>query len=115
MFEKLQKILSNVDADYSDIRYEIKKDTVISFNGKELTKIGSNSTDGYVLRVLKNGGLSSVAFTKENDSEKAVNTAMENAQLIAKNIEKPIEFAQTEVVRDIFIPELKEDPPQIPM
>lgn len=113
MFEKLQKILSNVDADYSDIRYEIKKDTVISFNGKELTKIGSNSTDGYVLRVLKNGGLSSVAFTKESDSEKAVHTAIENAQLIAKNIEKPIEFAQTEVVKDIFIPELKEDPRKI--
>jgi len=115
MFEKLQKILSNVDADYSDIRYEIKKETVISFNGKELTKIGSNSTDGYVLRVLKNGGLSSVVFTKENDSEKAVNTAMENAQLIAKNIEKPIEFAQTEVVRDTFIPKLKEDPRKISM
>ncbi|GAH46867.1 unnamed protein product, partial [marine sediment metagenome] len=94
---------------------EIKKDTVISFNGKELTKIGSNSTDGYVLRVLKNGGLSSVVFTKENDSEKAVNTAMENAQLIAKNIEKPIEFAQTEVVRDTFIPKLKEDPRKISM
>jgi len=115
MFEKLQKILSNVDADYSDIRYEIKKETVISFNGKELTKIGSNSTDGYVLRVLKNGGLSSVVFTKENDSEKAVNTAMENAQLIAKNIEKPIEFAQTEVVRDTFIPKLKKDPRKISM
>lgn len=115
MFNKMQTILSKVDADYSDVRYEIKKETVISFNGKELTKIGSNSTDGYVLRVLKNGGLSSVIFTKESDSEKAVNTAMENAQLIAKNIEKPIEFAQTEVVRDTFIPELKEDPRKISM
>ncbi|GAH55171.1 unnamed protein product, partial [marine sediment metagenome] len=115
MFNKMQTILSKVDADYSDVRYEIKKETVISFNGKELTKIGSNSTDGYVLRVLKNGGLSSVVFTKESDSEKAVNTAMENAQLIAKNIEKPIEFAQTEIVRDVFIPELKEDPRKISM
>lgn len=115
MFDKMRTILSKVDADYSDVRYEIKKETVISFNGKELTKISSNSTDGYVLRVLKNGGLSSVVFTKENDSEKAVNTAMENAQLIAKNIEKPIEFAQTEVVRDTFIPELKEDPRKISM
>ncbi|PKP61865.1 Zn-dependent protease [Candidatus Atribacteria bacterium HGW-Atribacteria-1] len=115
MFEKMRTILNKVDADYSDIRYEIKKETVISFNGKELTKIGSNSTDGYVLRVLKKGGLSSVVFTKESDSEKAVNTAVNNAQLIAKNIEKPIEFAQTEVVKDVFIPELKEDPMKISM
>lgn len=104
MFDKMRTILSKVDADYSDIRYEIKKDTVISFSGKELTKIGSNSTDGYVLRVLKNGGLSSVAFTKESDSEKAINTAIENAQLITKNREKPIKLAKTEVVKDIFIP-----------
>jgi len=113
MFEKMRKILSKVDADYSDIRYEIKKESVVYFRGKELTKIGSNSTDGYVLRVLKNGGLSSVVFTKESDSESAVNTAMENAQLIAKNIEKPIEFAQTKAVKDVFTPELKEDPRKI--
>lgn len=115
MFDKMRTILSKVDADYSDIRYEIKKDTVISFNGKELTRISSNSTDGYVLRVLKNGGLSSVAFTKESDSEKAINTAIENAQLITKNREKPIKLAKTEVVKDIFIPELKEDPRKISM
>lgn len=115
MFDKMQTILSKVDADYSDVRYEIKKETVISFSGKELTRIGSNSTDGYVLRVLKNGGLSSVAFTKESDSEKAINTAIENAQLITKNREKPIKLAKTEVVKDIFIPELKEDPRKISM
>ncbi len=45
MFDKMRTILSKVDADYSDIRYEIKKDTVISFNGKELTRVSSNSTD----------------------------------------------------------------------
>lgn len=113
MFEKMRTILSKVDADYSDIRYEIKKETVVYFRGKELIKIGSNSTDGYVLRVLKNGGLSSVVFTKESDSENAVNTAMENAQLITKNREKPIEFAQTKTIKDVFTPELKEDPRKI--
>lgn len=33
MFDKLKKLLSLVDADYADIRYEIMKETVISFNG----------------------------------------------------------------------------------
>lgn len=55
MFDKLKSVLSKTSADYADLRYEIKKETRISFNGRELTQIGSNSTDGYVLRVLKKG------------------------------------------------------------
>lgn len=113
MFEKLQGILKNVEAEYADIRYEIRKDTVISFSGKELTSICSNSTDGFVVRVIKNGGLSSVVFTKESNAGKAVKTAEENARLLGKNISKPIKLAKTEVIKDTFIPELQEDPRNI--
>lgn len=115
MFEKLWRILNKVDADYADIRYEIRKDAVVSFAGKELTQISSNSTDGYVLRVLKDGGMSSVVFTKETDAETAIRTALENARLIASNLEKPVKLAKTEVVKDHFIPTLKEDPGQVSM
>ncbi len=115
MFEKLQGILKKVDADYGDVRYEIKKDTVITFNGKELTQIGSNSTDGYVIRALKDGGMASVVFTKEGDAEKSVSTVVENAQLIAKNIEKPVRLAEVEIVKDTFIPALKENPRKVSM
>ena len=115
MFEKLRTIVSKVDADYADARYEIKKETVISFTGQDLTKIASNSTDGYVVRVLIDGGMSSVVFTKENDVEKALLMAEENAKLIAKTIDKPVKLAESEVVKDTFIPELKEDPREIPM
>ncbi len=115
MFEKLRRVLSKMDVDYADVRYEIKRDTVISFAGKELTEIGSNSTDGYVVRALKHGGMSSVVFTKENDAEKAVRTATENATLIGKSIEKPVSLARTEAIKDSFIPPLKEDPRRIPI
>jgi hypothetical protein len=37
MFEKLEAILAKVDADYADIRYEIKTVTLIEFNGRDLT------------------------------------------------------------------------------
>lgn len=113
MFEKLRGILSKVDADYADIRYETKKDTVVSFSGKELTEIGSNSTDGFVIRALKDGGMASVVFTKEGDVEKAIRTVVENARLIAKNTEKQVRLAEVEVVKDTFIPELKEDPRKV--
>jgi TldD protein len=115
MFEKLRRILNEIDADYADVRYEIKKSVAISFNGKELTQIGSNSTDGYVVRVLKEGGMSSVVFTKEDDANKAVRSAVENARLIAKNIEKPVRLAKVKAGEDTFIPTIKEDPREISM
>ena len=113
MFDKLKTILSKCDADYADLRYEIKKETLVVFNGKELTQIGSNSTDGFVLRVLIKGGLSSIAFTKESDAERAVRTAHENALLIARNIKQPVTFAKAEPVKDTFLSPLEEDPRKI--
>ena len=113
MLNILTSILSKVDTDYADLRYEIKKETVISFNGRELTQLSSNSTDGYVLRMLKNGGLSSVAFTNKKSADKVITRAEENALLISKNIDKPIRFAKSKVIVDCFLPELVEDPQQI--
>jgi len=115
MFEKLRSILEKVDGDYADIRYEIKRETLIDFNGPELTNIGSSSTDGFVLRVLKRGGLASVSFTKETDGENAIRTVQENALIISKNVKKPVRFAETEVVKATIIPNLKEDPRAVPI
>ncbi len=115
MFEKLRTTLSRIDADYADIRYEIKKETVIQFDGKELSQIGSNTTDGYVLRVLKNGGLASAVFTKADDAEQAARAALENAGLIAQHVEKPVRLAPVEAIKDDFQPQLSEDPRDVPM
>ncbi len=115
MFGHMRAIVSRMDSDYGDLRYEIKRETVITFNGKELTQIGSNSTDGFVLRALKRGGLSSVAFTREEEAEASLRTVEENALLMAHHIAEPVELAQAEVIRDAFVPELEEDPRRIPM
>ena len=110
MFDKLDSILTKVTADYADIRHEIKKETRISFNGKDLGEIGSNTTAGYVLRVLNKGGYSSVAFTNAEDHGRAISTAMENAHLMANLTTQPVDFAKNEIIKDSYVPELKEDP-----
>lgn len=115
MFDNMRAMLSRVDADYADLRYEIKKETIIHFDGKELTQIGSNSTDGYVLRVLKNGGLASAVFTKANDAEQAMRSAVENAGLIAQHIDKPVRLAGVVAIKDDFQPQLNEDPRNVSM
>ena len=115
MFDKLRTILSKINADYADIRYETKRESDISFSGKELTRIGSNLTDGFVVRVLNGGGFSSVVFTKLDDADKAVQSAVLNAKLISKTIDKPVKLADTEPYKDEFTPTLDENPRDISM
>jgi len=109
-FEKLFSLLSKVEADYADLRYEIKKEVQIVFSGPELTQISATTTDGYVLRVLKNGGFSNVVFTRAQDGETAIHKAEENALLISRNTKHPVHLAGITPVRETFLPELDEDP-----
>jgi TldD protein len=115
MFDRLKRILGKVKADYADLRYELKSETQIAYDGRELSSMTSNSTDGYALRVLKCGGLATVSFTKASDAEKAIRTAEENAALIGKRIEVPMRFAQVEAIKDTYHPKLDIDPRQVPI
>lgn len=113
MFDRLRGILGLIEADYADIRYELNKQSTISFSGKELNQIGSNTTDGFVVRLLKNGGMSSVVFTGEKDAEKALKLAMENAVLIGKSITKPVKLAEIEPAKDQYYPIMAENPSHV--
>lgn len=115
MFEKLRKIISQAEADYVDIRYEVMTETFLNFMGQDLSRIGTNTTDGYVVRILKNGGFSSIAFTNPKDAQQAVKIALENAVLLARNLSKPIKLAEVPVVKESVILQQQEDPRQIPI
>ncbi len=115
MFDKLREIISKISADYVDIRYEKMYETKIILNKREIFQLGSNSGDGFVVRVLKNGGFSWVSFTKIEDAERALKIALENAELISQNSKKKVRLAEVEVIKDTFIPSLKEDPRKIPI
>jgi len=110
MLDELKKMLGRIDADYADLRYEIKKETVVAFNGTELTRVTTNSTDGYVMRALYKGGFSSTAFTKPEDAAKAAAAVLENAKLLSRNIKEPVRLAGTAAIKDHFRPEMTEPP-----
>jgi TldD protein len=115
MFNELEKILSLAGADYADIRYEEMSEAAISYSGKELTGVAANDTDGYVVRVLHRGGMASVAFTRAEEAENAVRTAVENAVLFSKNSKRPVKLAEAEQVTGSFHPSLAEDPAKVGM
>jgi len=114
VFDRLEKMLGLVRADYADLRYELVRETKISFGGRELVGLSASSTDGYVWRVLKNGGWSSVAFTRPEDAERAASSAVQNAELLASGGARPVRLAPAPLTRDEFRPALNEDPRSAP-
>jgi TldD protein len=113
VFSRLEKALGAIPADYSDIRFEIKNETMISYDGNELTQVASNSSEGYVLRILKDGGFASCTFTREEDLEKAVARTLENAKLLSQANVRPTVLAAVPVIHDEHQPKLDEDPRQV--
>jgi len=115
MFDQLKRILSNVKADYADLRYELKAETKITYDARELSLVTSNTTDGYVLRVLKGGGLATISFTRAGDAERAIRTGAENAALMGSRLEAPVQLANVEAIKDTYHPKLDIDPRQVPI
>jgi TldD protein len=109
MLDKLKKMLHGSGADYADIRYEVKKETSVAIAGRELKSAGSNSTDGFVVRALKNGGFSSVTVTSETDVPQAVKLAVQGASAMAAG-GKTVSLAPVEPVQDDVEPEMDGDP-----
>lgn len=115
MLEKLESMISGVDADFVDIRHEIKKETVIGFSGNEIKNVGSNITDGYVIRVLKDSGFSSITVTKEEDVPRGIQLAIEGAEIIIATGGKESSLEQVPVIRDVVKLKLIGDPREIPI
>ena len=115
MFDRLKGILAGIDAEYADLRHEVKTEVTISLSGRDLTDVSENRGDGYVLRVLDSGGLANVVFTNPADAAEAAATALANARLIGARRKEPVRFAPAPPVRDDVRPDLVEDPRTVPM
>lgn len=113
MLDKLRAMISGVHAEFIDIRYEIKTETLISFTGKEIRSVGSNRTDGYVIRVGRQGGFSSATVTREEDVPRAIKLAVEGADTIVATGGKKTELAGVPVVTETVKLQLDGDPRQV--
>ncbi len=113
MLDRLMSMIKEVQADFVDIRYEIKTETLISFTGREIKSVGSNRTDGYVVRVEKDGGFSSATVTREEDVPRAIELALEGAETIVSTGGKKTTLAEVPVVREKVKLNLDGDPREI--
>lgn len=110
MISKLKQMTAQLDADYFDLRYETKKVERVVMSKGEIRAYGSNLGDGYVLRVLKDGGFASVSFTKPEQAPAAVRKALENTRVLAAHQSEPRRLAPAPAVKDTVKAVLEEDP-----
>jgi TldD protein len=113
MIQILKSMLEKINAQYADLRYELKTETKIIFSGKDITEISSCPADGFVLRIIKDRSFASITFTKEKDFEKALKIALMNAKVLSDNQGIPVEFAPAPVVKSNFTPLLDENPEDV--
>lgn len=115
MFEELRRLLSRAAAEYTDLRYEVKRETRITFRNRELAEVSSNVGDGHVVRLLKSGGFATVAFSRLEDAESALSRAQANAELLGRHTLRPVRLARAEVAKDSYSPVLDIDPSTVPL
>ncbi|OPL17704.1 MAG: TldD [Candidatus Aegiribacteria sp. MLS_C] len=113
MLDRLRSMIDGVRADFVDIRYEVKTETLVEFVGDEIKNVGSNRTDGYVVRVGRDGGFSSATVTREKDVPRALQLASEGAGTIVATGGKEIRLAEVPVVSEKVNLRLDGDPREV--
>lgn len=109
----LEKIISRMDGDYADIRYESLVRTRIEIKGAEVREVSSGVCDGFVLRLLKGGGFSSTAVTNVSDLEEAIRDLDSNAKVMRSGGgEKVCLKVPPTIVEDVSLV-LHEDPREV--
>ncbi len=108
ILDQCQSHISGVKVDYIDIRYEIKKETNIGFDSRDIKEVSGNTTDGYVVRVMDNGGFGVSTVSRAEDIPWAIKKARDAAKVISSTTKAVM--ADAPVVKDIITVELDMDP-----
>lgn len=114
MLDLLKKTLSQVEADYADIRYERMRTSSAEFIKDQLKGVDSVSTDGFVVRVHKDHGFASATVTREQDVPEALRLAAEGASVMGRS-GKRVVLADVPATIDHVEPVLNGDPADIPL
>jgi TldD protein len=106
--ERIRDAIKSSKADYTEIRFEDREATTISYRGKDLETANAVVDAGGIVRCLvRKGGWGVVTFNDRDDLQAKVEQAYECARLAQS--EQPIELAPTPVTEDRIVASLEDD------
>ena len=115
MLKRLLGIIPKVGDQFTDVRYEKVHKVVITFDGKELSDMSSNISDGFNTRVFRDGAMASGNFALLNNAPYVIKRLSDSARLISRHSEKKVFLEPTPPVKDVVRLSLKIDPRKIPL
>ncbi len=113
MKERLARIVTGLNADYADIRYEENRKTRVSYRGRRLELVSSYSTSGGHIRVYMNGGKATGSFSDPERIPSIAEDILSSARLVGSMRERPLRLANAPLVTGSFPVSPKIDPRKI--
>jgi len=111
----IKQAIAGSDADYTEIRIEQEARSQVLFRKDKLENIEGSREQGGIVRALKDGGWGIAAFNDISDLPGKVKEATRMAQLVAKNIDEPVELAAVDPVQQVVTADLKNDFRSVPL
>jgi len=110
MRKELSEALVGLGADYTDIRFEENRKTVIGYEGKQLRKISSHNSSGGHLRTYADGGKAISSFTALDRVGSIAEASLASAELAAQHRDRPLRLADAPIVTGTFLLSPVKDP-----
>jgi predicted Zn-dependent protease len=98
--------------DYCDAMYEDSRQMTISFNKTNIQNVSTNVLKGGRVSALSNGGYAGTSFTRIEDLDKSIETAVVNARKLS-SFDATNRLFPAPVVVDTVTPEMQIDPRNI--
>lgn len=106
-------LVSELPADYADLRFERNRKIRIAYEGAELAQVATTFSSGGHARAYANGGRAIASFSDPEHAASSAKSACASASLVGKRRTKEIRLASTPTIVDSFLIVPESDPRSI--
>ncbi len=113
MKNSFSNVVTNLPAEYADLRFEENRKVRISYEGKELTQVATTLTSGGHVRAYADGGKAIASFSAPDRVDAMAQATCASASLVGKSREKKLKIAPAPVIHEDFLITPSRDPRKI--
>jgi len=106
-------VVSNLPAEYADLRFEENRKIRLAYEGKELTQVATTLTSGGHVRAYANGGKAIASFSDPGRAGPIAEATCSSATLVGNSREKKLRIAPAPVITKSFLITPTRDPRKV--
>ncbi len=110
MKDELARVVTGLNAEYADLRYEENRKTHVTYRGKKLEEVASYATSGGHARAYAGGGKAIASFSDPAQAGPMAQSVASAARIVGSKRDKPLRLAEAPAIRESFLVEPANDP-----